>query len=201
MRFLSLDLETTGLNADRCQIIEIGAVYVSEAFSPKNWPRFSALIKREVYKGEPFALAMHQDRWYQLATGEEINESSNITEVSYKTLVMSESTALYTFKSWFERVHNSKRNCTLAGKNIGRFDCRFLERVKEFPLNRFHHRVLDPGNLYLLPSDDEIPSTQMCINRAGFKFAGSHKAMEDSEIVALLVQHKLGVTLNEDFYG
>lgn len=196
MRYLSLDLETTGLDESVCEVLEIGAVYVDDSKSFKNWPRFSALIKRDTYRGQPLALNMHRALFETIALSkpmDRIEEKSHITGVNYQSTVMLESMAVLSFSSWFERHHSSSRNCTLAGKNIGMFDAKFLRRLELFPMKRFHHRVLDPGNLWLRPSDEEIPNTDECCKRAELDFGTTHRAVEDAEIVALLIQKARGI--------
>jgi oligoribonuclease (3'-5' exoribonuclease) len=52
-----IDIETTGLNPDPCDIIEIGAV-IDDWLEPLELqPLFHCYIKQQQYKGEPYALS------------------------------------------------------------------------------------------------------------------------------------------------
>lgn len=56
-RFVSIDLETTGFDEKQCQIVEVGAV-IDDWLSPlREPPEFHCYVKREIYKGQPYALS------------------------------------------------------------------------------------------------------------------------------------------------
>ena len=63
MKFISIDVETTGLDPENCQILSIGAV-IEDTHLPipfEDLPKFHAVIKRENVSGSIFALNMNRD--------------------------------------------------------------------------------------------------------------------------------------------
>jgi DNA polymerase III epsilon subunit-like protein len=63
MRYISIDIETTGLDPENCQILSIGAV-IEDTHLPipfEDLPKFHAVIKRENVSGSIFALNMNRD--------------------------------------------------------------------------------------------------------------------------------------------
>ena len=72
MKYVSIDLETTGLNPETCQIIEFGAV-IDDTANPKplnELPTFHLYIdhmEHNTIRGEPFALSMHSEIFRRIA--------------------------------------------------------------------------------------------------------------------------------------
>lgn len=63
MKYISIDIETTGLDPENCQILSIGAV-IEDTHLPipfEDLPKFHAVIKRENVSGSIFALNMNRD--------------------------------------------------------------------------------------------------------------------------------------------
>jgi len=63
MRYISIDVETTGTDADLNQILSIGAV-IEDTLNPlpfEELPKFHAVIKRESVYGTIFALNLNKD--------------------------------------------------------------------------------------------------------------------------------------------
>jgi hypothetical protein len=180
MKYVSIDLETTGLDAEQCQIIEFGAVY-DDLSKPFNVARrvFHRFVRHPVYTGEPYALAMNQKILYTLAAGKDpdICDVKNLADV---------------FHSWLYGF-GMELPIVVAGKNFAGFDKPFLRHVPFFnALNRLHHRCLDPGSMYFDPTRDEVvPSTQECLRRAGLDDTVSHTAVEDAMDVCRLIRWKL----------
>jgi oligoribonuclease (3'-5' exoribonuclease) len=61
VRYVAIDIETTGLDPETCQILELGAV-IDDLVSPiESLPRFSIIVKYEIYTGQAGALVMNRD--------------------------------------------------------------------------------------------------------------------------------------------
>jgi len=63
MKYISIDIETTGLDPENCQILSIGAV-IDDTLNQlpfEELPKFHAVIKRENVSGSIFALNMNRD--------------------------------------------------------------------------------------------------------------------------------------------
>jgi len=78
---------------------------------------------------------------------------------------------------------------TVAGKNFGTFDLRFLEKLPRWnQLIKVRQRILDPTILYTdWKNDESLPSLSKCKKRANMTEVVSHDAVEDSfDVIALL---------------
>lgn len=63
MKYISIDVETTGLDPENCQILSIGAV-IEDTLNQlpfEDLPKFHAVIKRESVYGSIFALNLNKD--------------------------------------------------------------------------------------------------------------------------------------------
>jgi hypothetical protein len=63
MKYISIDIETTGLDPQTCQILSIGAVIedTNNKLPVKELPRFHGVIKRENINGSIFAINLNKD--------------------------------------------------------------------------------------------------------------------------------------------
>ena len=62
MKYVSIDIETTGLNRETCQILQIGAI-IEDTTKYKlleHMPTFNCVVIQEEIVGEPFALNMNK---------------------------------------------------------------------------------------------------------------------------------------------
>lgn len=61
MKYVSIDIETTGLDREKCEILSIGAV-IEDTANPRpidELPKYHVAIKRNGFYGEPTALTMN----------------------------------------------------------------------------------------------------------------------------------------------
>ncbi|WP_439627556.1 hypothetical protein [Gemmata sp.] len=178
--YIAIDIETTGLDPRKCQILEVAAVAESRDWSvPVNrLPSVRFLVEHKKYRGEPFGLAMNARLLFELAKpkAERLVESVWAHEVACRIAA-------------FSALHVAGTP-TLAGKNFGMFDFRFLERLKNWHEHcRFRHRVLDPGSMFLDPlADDRVPDTGECMKRAGVTNDHPHSALHDCYAVIEMVR-------------
>lgn len=189
MKYVSIDLETTGLDPDTCDVIEFAAV-VDDTLKPdipvEQLPSFRRLVRREIYRGEPYALAMH---------GDLLREAAGTTQPACSPEM------LYAdFRQWCKereligRWNEPPQKILVAGKNFAGFDLRFLRRMRDDEGIRgawdeiFSHRVLDPAMLFALAEDDRPPSLEQCLDRAGFVKSVSHQALDDARDVVRCIR-------------
>lgn len=186
MKFLSMDIETTGLDESYCQILEIGAVLGDLTTTPvDDLPFFNRRLYFDKVIGEPYALNLN----YKLV-GDMANRVSmpGFFEYIHPDSVWSHLTA------WLESNGvqlYEKNKITVAGKNFASFDRRFLVKLPRWNASSFHHRTIDPGNLFWLPeSDTVLPDTKECISRAGLDWDSKllHSAVADARLVVELVR-------------
>lgn len=172
-KYVSIDIETTGLDDNRCQILSVGAIYDDLESPLDKLPRYYTPISHLFIVGEPFALNLNAE--LLLAEG-----------VPAETAIM----GLCDFIR--DNEHGEKPN--LCGKNFAGFDALFLRKYSYWRNLRKSHRVLDPGSLYLDPKKDkEIPNLDECMVRAGVEGCVTHNALDDALDVVKVVRHYYGV--------
>lgn len=179
MKYFSLDLETTGLDPERDQILEIGIVYDD---LEKPWSErgvWNCLIQHERISGDPYALAMNASI-LDMISG----------RVRSTSLIMSPSEASQGLVEWV-RGYAPDGKITLAGKNVASFDWPFLKRFGA-PFN-VRHRMIDPAMFYMRADDAEVPNLQTCLIRAGLPDAVEHRAVADAEQVCRLIRRHYGL--------
>ena len=185
MKYISIDIETTGLEKRNAQIIEVGAVFDDLANQQPldKLPTFHAYLlpyNNQMY-GEPYALSMHPKIIRRIAIQEEGFTYIEEDELPEK------------FAGWVEGLvedgflHTTK--FTAAGKNFAAFDRQWLEDIEGWTDHvKCHHRSLDVGNMFVdLANDDTMPSLDECLKRAGIEKEVAHTAVEDAlDVVRLL---------------
>ena len=73
MQYVSIDIETTGLDEYTCDTIEFGAIIDNLNFQKPfdELPKFHAYVVLPRYQGEPYALSMHAEIFRRIANREE----------------------------------------------------------------------------------------------------------------------------------
>jgi hypothetical protein len=184
--YVSIDIETTGLDYDYCQVLEFGAVVDDWVTPVEKLPRFHAYLIHDRIVGDPFALSMHPEILKRIATRDK-PECANLTFLEPEQLA-----GLFELwaGSWgaFGSGHSGK-SLIPAGKNFQGFDRPFLKRVPRFGRVNMLHRCIDPSMLYWNSATDaEPPSTAECYKRAGIPNEVAHTAVEDAIGVIKLIR-------------
>jgi len=181
-KYVSIDIETTGLNPENCQVLEIGAV-IDDGITPiEDCPTFQCYVDHGLILGEPYAVSMHPTILRRIATHEEGYMYLQPWEVAIR------------FHDFLKGNDLDPENekVFVAGKNYAGFDARFLRKLTNWDKHvRVHHRILDPAAMYWQPEVDgvELPDTKTCMERAGIASEVAHMAIEDARMVALLIRH------------
>lgn len=185
--YVSIDIETTGLDPEVCQILEIGAVFEDWETPIDKLSTFDCYVKNTPVVGEPFALSMPNNVKIlrAIATGE--------TDVP----IMLPEQAVHSLRIWLSEVgYQEGKKFTPAGKNFGSFDLQFLKKLPGWGTHiKMKHWVIDPGMLYWQPGDLTVPDTATCLKRAGHEKVVSHEAVEDARDVIMLVRGAYEVPL------
>ena len=192
MRFVSIDLETTGADPWVHEVLEFAAIVydTQHPVTRADAPQFRVLIQPTFAQASPTALRMNE------ALVQELRAPTFDTVVlSSEALV--ERFADFLLRHGFRWHERGRIRVQAAGKNFDKFDRIFLERLPGFRQKISFHRVaLDPGLLYWNPAKDKqwIPNMVACKKRAGFAdTAVAHRALDDAWDVIRLVQHYVDV--------
>lgn len=197
MKYVSIDIETTGLDLETCQVLSIGAVIEdTNNIKPiEELPTFHGVVLSKQLSGQPYALNMNKDLieamvYYQTADEDEridlerlkgmkFYEKDQIVEAFYKFLL----------ENGIE-PDGDKVHITAAGKNFATFDLKFLERLPRWKQwIRVRQRIIDPSILYTdWKADDSLPGLGLCKYRAGLPEEVAHDAVEDARDVILLLR-------------
>lgn len=186
MRYVSIDIETTGLDHLSCKMIEFGAVVedTNNSLPLNELPKFHCYIIHDNYSGDPYALSMNK---------EILRRITDRTE-GYNYYTPQEAReAFLEFLCEIGLANKFKKNyITVAGKNFFAFDYKFL--VNEGWLNNnyfdFYRRHIDPAILYFDPKNDEVlPDLKLCLQRANINKEVSHTSIEDAIDIIKLVRN------------
>lgn len=178
-QFLSLDIETSGISPERCQVWEVALVAHLDWVAPvESLPRLHLFVHHDVLQGEPQAFAMHARLLAEFAKPAAERESQTLDPWNLCCAVRN-----------FVRRHFGDGRVTLAGKNLAGFDLKFLDRFPRWPAELFRHRIIDAGNLWWSPAeDDRLPDTATCLSRANVSPGRPHHALDDARAVVKLVR-------------
>ncbi len=177
MPYVSIDIETTGLDPETCQTLEIGCVFDNWTLPLQELPRFHCYVVHHQITGQPFALALNADTLRRLADpqGDDFLPPGEVADA---------------MAAWLGRCGwDLSTGITPAGKNFASFDRQFLKRLPDFEKKvRLHHRTLDPAMLLWLPGDEKLPDSMTCYERAGMNPKVAHTALEDALAVVQLLR-------------
>lgn len=203
MRYISLDIETTGLDHEKNQIVEVGAVLdeIGGTTPIEELPKFRVVLLHDEMVMGPYCANLHKGLW---------DEISNLTHpyiTSIKNYKYAEQptgiplTSYYCKPDMFETLFHKwvRKNylrpfpsdrmsdspeiieINVAGKNPGTFDIPFLKALPGWQgLVKFQRRVLDPTSHCILPDDEHIPDLQECLKRCGLESTVKHTAVDDA---------------------
>jgi DNA polymerase III alpha subunit (gram-positive type) len=170
MKYASIDIETTGLDPQQDQILEIGII-IDDGGPIETLPGLNLIIRRQRIIGHPIALAMNHKILERMDEG---IQEENVFKVV----------------STFFNNNGLTGRVNVAGKNFGAFDFQFLKNLDIGFKGMFHHRFIDPAMFYLNEGDTEVPSLTECCARAGVPLEGLHDAVSDARtVIRLIRQH------------
>lgn len=197
MIYVSIDIETSGLDPALHKTLSIGAI-IEDTSKKLPWdeiPKFNAVIIQNEIVGSPRALTMNKKiiediGIYLEGTSEErlglaissqceFYEKDDVIKEFYKFL----------WSNGFGEgniptIGSNTKPITInvAGKNFGTFDKLFLQQLPWWQkLIRTRQRVLDPAILFCdFKNDESLPSLNTCKERAGIYGLVTHNALEDA---------------------
>lgn len=182
--YVSIDIETSGIDPNNCVILEFGAVIDDWKTPVEKLPTFHTYIKHWKLVGEPYALSMHSTLLLKIA------ECDDSIKYNPQPPFTTEKLLLIQFAEWLRKQGLDPLKVQVAGKNFASFDLQFLNRLTGYGnCVRFKHRTIDPAMFYWTPGE-EVPGTEECKKRAGLAGEVKHTAIEDAlDVVRLVREH------------
>ena len=188
MRYVSLDLETTGLEPGINRVIEMAMVLedTSKRTPVKDLPFFRCYVKHKAAYWDAYCLKLH--RHAPAMAAQNIEALPGLTEEGdFGSLdgvpIYSWDLATTRAIDWLAShgfTREKGKQATPAGKNFGAFDRLFLDEELRSVFNR---RALDPGSLLVDWSKTELQSLAELLGREP-----AHNALDDARDVITVLR-------------
>lgn len=194
MKFISIDTETTGIDKEKCQVIEIGAIIedTSNILPYEQLPKFECIVEWPEYTGSAFAINLNKRIF-------DILSKSNNEDVRKEHNIVKHYEVAEKFRKFLnENGFKDKEPINVAGKNFARFDWDFLYKLPRWSSNiQFSQRVIDPAILCVdWKTDLRMPNSNECKERSGLGDFVSHKAIEDAwDVIQVLRNQTVNYTI------
>src|SRR5436190_9940792 len=149
MKYISIDLETTGLDPKKDVILEFAAVIEdTENILPLNeLPKLTLFVKHNRLVISPEVIYMHKELFTDMVGSKDFVESTSQLAMQFDIFLSDNNIKSY-------------NSLIAAGKNFTSFDLQFLNECnffRDIP-RRFSFRTLDPSILFLRKTDDSPPN-------------------------------------------
>jgi hypothetical protein len=203
MIYVSIDIETSGLDHEKHKVLSIGAIIedTEKKLPYEECPKFNAIVLQNEITGSPRALTMNKDLIAMI--GEYLEGSDDVrfnmdTILNYSFYKQEDVVKKFYMFLWVNgygddvpnqllitsRIDSNSKPITInvAGKNFGTFDKLFLQELPWWQkLIRTRQRVLDPAILMVdWKNDKSLPNLTQCKDRAGINGIVTHDALEDA---------------------
>lgn len=205
MIYVSIDIETTGLDPLSNNVLSIGAIIedTTKKLPYDECPKFNAIVLNKQLQGSPRAITMNKEVISMI--GEYLEGTDEVREIlnnnsGYKFYEEDEVVKKFfiflldnnvidnewtnNWKSGGKDINSNSRPVTInvAGKNFGTFDKLFLQELPWWQkLIRTRQRVLDPAILCVdWNNDTALPSLTQCKERTNVEGIVTHNALEDA---------------------
>lgn len=198
MIYVSVDCETSGLDAENCQILSFGAIIedTTKKLPFKDIPKFHAILLHDIIQGEPFALNMNKDligliNEYQISSENTKKALEEVEGVFVRPEYLAYKFREFLGKNGLDYVPRALK-LNIAGKNFATFDKLFLDKIVDWDRYfKIHQRIIDPTILFTdWQNDEELPNLSKCKQRAEMPNTVAHTAVEDAWDVIQLLRTK-----------
>lgn len=211
MVYTSIDIETTGLDHEKNQVLSIGAIIedTEKKLPYEECPKFNAIVLQRELIGSPRAITMNKEIISLMGDYlEGTDEVRNVLNNNSGYKFYEEEEVIKEFYLWLYKnglaqhelydlgrggitINGATKPITLnvAGKNFGTFDKLFLQQLPWWQkLIKTRQRVLDPAILCVdWKNDESLPNLTQCKNRMGIEGIVTHNALEDAwDVIELL---------------
>jgi hypothetical protein len=203
MIYVSVDIETSGLDPEKHKVLSIGAIIedTEKKLPYEECPKFNAIVLQNEITGSPRALTMNKEIIAMIGEYlEGTNETRHLmnTHSDYSFYEKEDVVKKFYEFLWVNgygdsvpnqllvtsRIDSNSKPITInvAGKNFGTFDKLFLQELPWWQkLIRTRQRVLDPAILMVdWKNDKSLPNLTQCKERAEIQGIVTHNALEDA---------------------
>lgn len=186
MKFVAIDIETTGLSPQHNSVIEFGAVFADlyNTFKPLVFHRY---VLPDKMRWDLYCLSLHRDLIIEIANRRGEDDPTVLPSLHFVGLEFRQ--WLIKTCDWPMKTITKPEKITAAGKNFGSFDFQFLKEAESFN-DIFRHRSLDPTLLYVKDGDEFPPELKECKKRAGLGDSVDHRSVADAFDIVHLLQEK-----------
>jgi oligoribonuclease (3'-5' exoribonuclease) len=183
MRYVSIDIETTGCDPKRHQIIEFAAVIedTEKDVLIEELPHFHKYVKHKDALWDTDTLLFHHKHNNLVRI---LNGGLEYEENSVDPYMLGPRFSDFLLLAGFDE----SKSITAAGKNFATFDLRFLEELPNWnECISIRDRVLDPAILFMQPTDEAPPNIKTCMKRANLHHEFQHKALDDAwDVISMI---------------
>ena len=192
MKYVSIDIETTGLNPEEDQVLEIGAI-IEDTSNPTTYEdahKFNVIVEHDSYKGSAYAINMNSRIFDILAKMP--SDKNKAKQYKADNCIVKEKDVAYHFHKWLIKcgmTDNESFPLNLAGKNLGTFDLHFLKKLPGWKrMIQSRQRIIDPAILFVDWNNDTVlPNLSKCKQRACLSEHVTHHALDDAwDVIELL---------------
>jgi hypothetical protein len=206
MKVIYIDVETTGLDWTRHQMLQL-AMVADDLANPKPWeelPKLNIRLSHNPIIGDPVAIAMNHQKILSIANGEN-DAGIDCTDPQSRSALCSLIIYWLRENSGYGTKKGNYYQFNAVGKNAAGFDFNFLWEAAKGGLVQgsephatrngvsisfasprssdcytLASRVLDPGSIMTdLVNDERVPSLNECLKRLGIEENTVHDAMDD----------------------
>lgn len=204
MKYAAIDIETTGLDEKKDQILSIGIIIddLSKPLNDKNLDKMEIIFNytNDRLSGNIYAIDMNSQLFQRII------ELSNLKNNTDDNFIINQdknhiihfmkpdkiSLIRTTIVEFFDKHFFDNQPINIAGKNVAGFDLKFLEyNYNLSKYLKYKHRTLDPAILFAKKNDTCLPDLKECKKRAQFqKIDVAHQSLEDCYDIIQLLHHK-----------
>lgn len=181
MKYLSLDIETTGVDEQICQILQVSCIVEDTNLKLPfdELPKFNVYFKHKTYTFDSATpVSMHH---HLIKEVEKYGVNLSVFLIPPIDIIHNHTKTRRNPFAEFIQDNFGEESVTLAGKNVISFDVRFLKHNKLLSGIRFKHRAIDPSILYIdWKNDKSLPDSQTMFDRAELDTTVAHDAMDDA---------------------
>lgn len=186
MRYVSIDMEFCGLDSEKHDVLEFGAV-IDDTNSPTvsldKLPTFHCYFVQDAYTGSPYALSMHPHIFERIA--------DRVPPYNYYSpMKFANKFKQFLWNNGYEEEFQ-KAHIIIAGKNFGNSDLNFLKNKTDFSKHiSWDVRILDPGFPLWDPEDNALPGLIDCKRKSGLtNLKVTHNAVDDAKDVVECIRY------------